>query len=414
MAEFEKNFIKVKGTQFERNGQPYRFVGVNFWNAMNLASQGPRGDRERLLRELDLLQSYGVNNIRIMCGTEGPDSEPYRIVPALQTAPGVYNEDLLDGLDFLLAQLHRREMHTVMCLNNFWQWSGGMAQYRVWANPEKNIPYPDIETGENFDAYENFTAGFYSDPQAVNYFNEHIEFIIGRTNGYSGIDYKEDPAIMAWELGNEPRGTNNMTDFYQWLNTTSSLIKSLAPHQLLTVGSEGTMEGITGTEFLKDHSFEAIDYTTVHVWIENRNWYDPANAQATYLQAVDTAAEVLKEHVQWALKLNKPLVLEEFGVARDEGKYDPSASVKYRNDFYGRMFEAVLQSVKMGDPLVGANIWAWGGEGRPEAPKCVWNTGNDFTGDPPHEYQGWYSVYEKDQATLALIKQYNKALEKWG
>lgn len=39
-------------------------------------------------------------------------------------------------------------------------------------------------------------------------------------------------------------------------------------------------------------------------------------------------------------------------------------------------------------------FWAWGGASRP---------GDDWLGDPPHETPGWYSVYDIDESTIAII-----------
>lgn len=58
----------------------YHINGANYWYAMNLGSNGPGGDRTRLDRELDFLQKYGINNLRIMAASEGPNSEPFRMV----------------------------------------------------------------------------------------------------------------------------------------------------------------------------------------------------------------------------------------------------------------------------------------------------------------------------------------------
>ena len=120
-------FINVNGKQFIRDGKPYYFLGTNFWYGMNLGSSGQGGDRDRLLRELDHLKKIGVKNLRVMGASEGPDTEPWRMRPALQVAPGEYNEEVLDGLDFLLAEMGKRDMVAIMCMNNFWPWSGGMA-----------------------------------------------------------------------------------------------------------------------------------------------------------------------------------------------------------------------------------------------------------------------------------------------
>src|SRR5215208_2363330 len=86
-------FVTVGGTEFRLEGRSYHFVGANYWQAMNLASRGPGGDRQQLLRELDEMKAHGITNLRIMAATEGPDTEPFRIVPALLEAPGVYDAE---------------------------------------------------------------------------------------------------------------------------------------------------------------------------------------------------------------------------------------------------------------------------------------------------------------------------------
>jgi hypothetical protein len=49
--------------------------------------------------------------------------------------------------------------------------------------------------------------------------------------------------------------------------------------------------------------------------------------------------------------------------------------------------------------------WGWGGSGRQRVPGAYWRVGDDFIGDPPHESQGWYSVYDGDTSTLELLRQ---------
>ena len=107
------------------------------------------------------------------------------------------------------------------------------------------------------------------------------------------------------------------------------------------------------------------------------------------------------------INLNKPLVLEEFGLARDNGSYDPCSTTTYRDLFYYAMFGEVYSSVVDGNAAVGANFWAWAGEGRPLVPYgSLWSPGNPWIGDPPHENQGWYSVYDTDTSTLNIISAY--------
>ena len=126
---FAGDFVTVKGTQFIRDGKPYYFVGTNFWYGPILGSEGQGGNRARLIQELDSLKSYGVNNLRILVGGEtGSDSANY-VKPCLQTEPGVLNDTLLAGLDFLLSEMGKRDMVGVLYLTNSWDWSGGFGFY---------------------------------------------------------------------------------------------------------------------------------------------------------------------------------------------------------------------------------------------------------------------------------------------
>ncbi|HCT23940.1 MAG TPA: beta-mannosidase, partial [Chitinophagaceae bacterium] len=129
-AQSKSAFVQVKDQQFLLNGSTYTFLGTNFWYGHHLGAY----DTARLIRELDRLAAMGVQNLRILGSSEGPDEEPWRMSPALQTKPGVYNEALLKGMDKLLVEMRKRNMKAVVVLNNFWPWSGGMAQYRVWVN----------------------------------------------------------------------------------------------------------------------------------------------------------------------------------------------------------------------------------------------------------------------------------------
>ncbi|MDX2285459.1 MAG: cellulase family glycosylhydrolase [Bacteroidia bacterium] len=403
-------FIRVSGRQFLRNGQPYYFMGTNFWYGINLAASGAAGDRDRLIRELDRLQEMGVSNLRIVAGSEGPDSEPWRMSPALQPEKGRYNPNLLDGLDFLLSEMGKRGMYAVVCLNNFWPWSGGMAQYLVWETGGR-IPYPPPAEGGDWGTYQEFTTGFYRNEAAMEAFDAHIRLLIGRQNPYTGRTYRDEPAIMAWELANEPRAVQEYEAYAAWIGRCASLIKTLDPNHLVTIGSEGrTSTKYAGTQFKKDHKIPGIDYSTIHIWVQNWEWFDPNRAQETYEDAVKKAIKYLKWHLKQSEALDMPMVLEEFGIGRDLDSYDPAAGTRVRDGYYEIMFSEVHRLAAAGRGVAGVNFWAWGGEGRPRAPKAVWQPGDDFTGDPPHEYQGWYSIYDRDASTIEVIRRYAQLL----
>jgi mannan endo-1,4-beta-mannosidase len=293
-------------------------------------------------------------------------------------------------------------------MNDFWNWSGGMPQYLVWAGAADSIPYPPPHPGGDWWKFQNFIAQFYSNEKAVELFNDHVRFIVNRRNSITGKLYKEDPTIFSWELANEPRGVNNQTDFLSWVDHTAGLIKSLDKNHLVTTGSEGNTSGTTsGTDVVKDHLSKNIDYATIHIWVQNWGFYDPAKPEVTYQPALDFALSYLQNQLKRAEQLNKPVVLEEFGISRDGNNHAEGSPVTIRDKYYAALFAAVSDNLKrQNNALAGANFWAWAGEGRPRVPNGMWQLGDNFIGDPPHEAQGWYSVYDTDNSTKQVIKKY--------
>jgi mannan endo-1,4-beta-mannosidase len=378
-------YVTVRGGEFMLGGRPYYFVGTNFWQGVNLGVNGSSGDRARLVEELDHLRRVGVTNLRVMASSEGPDTEPYRMAPALMIAPGEYNESVFDGMDFFLAEMGERDMKAVMVLNNYWHWSGGMAQYVSW-HEGTSIPYPG-----DWGAFMVYSAKFYGCAECQAWYRDHIATVIDRENPYTGLKYRDDPTIFAWELANEPRRYPDA-----WIDETAAYIKSLDPNHMVTTGSEGTPPG-ERQDFVDTHDGPGIDYVTIHIWPQNWGWYNPQNP-ASYTRAEENARDYFQDHVAGAATLGKPLVLEEFGLARDweplNDIYDPDSPTTYRDLFYAAMFGEVYASMSTGGPAAGDNFWAWGGQTRP---------GDDWIGDPPHEIPGWYSVYDTDESTLAII-----------
>ena len=406
-AQHRKGFVRVAGTHFYIDNARYTYLGTNLWYGMHLGIKGAEGNRARLRRELDRLQALGITNLRIMAAAEGPDHEKYRMKPALQTAPGQYNRAVFKGLDYLLAQMAKRDMKAVVVLSNFWMWSGGFPQYRQWANGGQ-IPYPDIEGGGTWAPFIKYAQGFYTDTAANALFLDFIQAVINRRNKVTLRKYKNDPTIMAWQLANEPRGYRAHVAYRQWLNHTAAYIKALDPHHLVSTGAEGnTGNTDAGVDLLLDNQSPHIDYATTHVWIQNWQWYNPEKP-TTYAHARQMTASYLADQIAKANTLGKPLVLEEFGVSRNGGSCNPAAPTTTRDSFYTLLFEQAARHFGQNGPLQGINFWSWGGEAKPADAGGMWQPGQPLIGDPPHERQGWYSVYHTDKSTLAIIAKYAK------
>lgn len=402
----QHSFVRVDGSAFTLEGKPYRFIGANFWYGMHLGA-GDEADRGRLIRELDRLQEIGVTNLRIMAASEGAAGSPYQNHPTVQSAPGIFNEQMLAGLDLLLSEMSKRNMKAVVCLGNFWMWSGGFSQYISWAN-KNEIPFPDVAGGGSWDQFINYTASFYSNKQAVQYYQDYIKMIVNRINSISGKSYINDPTIMSWQLANEPRGYSDVESYRKWIRKTSKLIQSLDKNHLVCIGTEGdTSTKSSGTDLYLDNKSKFLDYTTAHLWIQNWGWFDPKDTSG-YENALDQAKIYLDEQIRKAEKLKKPLIFEEFGISRDFGDFDPQSSTVIRDGFYHWMFDYTYQAMQHTQVVQGCNFWAWAGEGRPSSPGGWWKQGDDLIGDPAHELQGWYSVYDQDLTTLQLVRKFNK------
>jgi mannan endo-1,4-beta-mannosidase len=409
------DFVTIRNGRFELRGRPCFYIGASLWCSCYLADPKLAGGRQRMVRELDRLQKLGVTNVRILAGSE-TSSLAGAIPRGITPAPHDWDEDLLCGLDFCLAEMARRNMRAIPFLSNYWQWSGSFAQYVRWITGE-NIPDPDrpvMERG-NWGGFMKFSARFYSIPAAVDLYREYVTRLIQRRNTVNGRIYRDDPAIMTWELANEPRpGTDeaagSVSIFSKWVDETARLIHEQDPNHLVSTGSEGIWGCLKKPEiFVKVHETPAIDYVTVHMWLKNWGWLRNPQLSPEYEEAAARARDHVEQHNVIATEtLHKPLVLEEFGLPRDHEKHDPGSPTAARDDYFGRMFNQVVESCKAGRALQGANFWAWGGEGRSGAGKP--DSAAALTGDPFCEPQGLNSVFDTDASTQAVVIEANKKL----
>jgi hypothetical protein len=138
--------------------------------------------------------------------------------------------------------------------------------------------------------------------------------------------------------------------------------------------------------------------------------------------------------------LNKPLVIEEFGLPRDEIVRDggtarrgdgekgrenhpaaeaatpllrkegsflfaPGSPTSLRDKYYRTIFSYVGKG-----PIAGANFWAFGGTARPKKGQVFWKSGDEYTGDPPMEEQGLNSVFDVDRSTWRVIRSASRSI----
>lgn len=405
-----QSFIKVNANgQFIRDGQPYYFIGTNFWYGAILASEGGGGDRERLHKELDFMKSIGIDNLRVLVGVDGKNPIETRILPALQEEPGIYNDTILSGLDYLMNELRRRDMTAVLFLNNSWDWSGGYSMYLQWAGYGEP-PIPEID---GWPAYMKYARQFQQSDSAKALFSKHVDFIVKRTNRYNQLRYIDDPTIMAWQIGNEPRAFSkeNKNTFMHWMSDVAAQIKSLDPNHMVSSGSEG-LQGCEGdiVLFEKIHSDPNIDYLNIHIWPYNWGWVKNDSLKELLPEAKNKTKAYVDKHIAVAKKYAKPIVLEEFGYPRDNFSFIKNTPTTLRDEYYRYVFDLVHKAKNHNGLLAGCNFWAWGGFANHTLGHMFWEKGDDYMGDPVQEEQGLNSVFITD-STIKIISEANKQLK---
>ncbi|MDF9747285.1 glycoside hydrolase 5 family protein [Natrinema salsiterrestre] len=292
-------FVETDGTEFVAGGEPVYFNGANnFW-----ITHEYEGTRQRIDDVLDLYRELGIDLVRFWAHGEGKDGPL-----ALQPEPGEYNEEALQNLDYLIEAARERGIRLIATLVDNWDHEGGMLQYAEWAGGESR--------------YE-----FYTMDETREMYRTHVETILTRENSISGIEWREDPTIMLWELANEPRleqddvpadmdslePPEHREILGTWFEDMSAYVKALDGNHLVSTGSEGHYYGTwedeypdgnwDGQDYVAHHSIETIDACSFHLYPDH--WNVPLEEGAEYIRnrVVDAHEEI-----------GKPAYLGEFNV----------------------------------------------------------------------------------------------------
>ena len=139
----------------------------------------------------------------------------------MQTAPGIYNEKILHGMDFVMDEAHKRGLKLIWVIADNWYKVGGIDSYVNWGGSSSH-------------------ADFFSSPAIKKIYKNHITFLANRVNSINGRKYSTDPTIFAWDLANEARcqGCGN-APMQSWISEMCGHVKSVAPNALVGIGYEG-------------------------------------------------------------------------------------------------------------------------------------------------------------------------------
>lgn len=297
---------------FELEGKPFCFSGTNNYYLI-FKSKKMVDDvfRQMIALDLKVMRFWGYLDIGSLDGSvrhvdgDGHKENVYFQYWDKETGAPAYHEgpNGLERLDYVLHTARKHGVKVILVLTNNWKEFGGIDQYVVWYGLEHHHQ-------------------FYTDERVKKAYKAWVSHLVNRVNSIDGTPYRDDPAIFAWELANEPRCKNfsefdavegwDTSTITKWAGEMSSYVKSLAPNHMVAVGDEGFLDnrvrdhGFYRGEDGVDHealtALEHVDLGTFHLYPDN--WGTGLRFSTNWI----------KDHIDVAQKLGKPTVLEEYGV----------------------------------------------------------------------------------------------------
>lgn len=339
-------FVRVNGDNFEVNGQRFIAIGWNQWEVLEQASDAgpparhlPLPGREHIIRVFNEGVATGMKVVRFWAHTI---TKGY----AAQKSAGVWNENILESLDFVMDEARKRGLRVILVLADNWYSVGGVDQY--------------VEMSPTASKHQDF----YTDQNSRRLFMNMINTITNRRNSINSRRYGDDPTIMAYNLVNEARCQGCQPQIIgQWVNDMCTFLKKRAPNTLVGLGYEGFFDlsdseeeralnpGIGGSTWAAEegqswarHSkLKCIDFASIHVWPDN---WQP--------KTVTFMRQYIQSHIDMAARsFNKPFLLEEFGkIVEDRSTFSE------RNKYFAAAFDLAEQNARQGK-LAGSLFWHW-------------------------------------------------------
>lgn len=284
---------------------------------------------------------------------------------ALQVSPGHFDERVFKALDRVLVEAGRHGVRLILSLANNLEAYGGKTQYVRWA----------WEEGVGLSASND---SFFFDPAIRDYFKVYLKTLLTRKNHLTGVEYRDDPTILAWELMNEPRCTTDLSGdtLQRWIEEMAAYVKSIDRKHLLTVGTEGfygptsppskqdVNPGIWkdnnyGSDFIRNAKIPDIDFASIHLYPDT--WL--LKQHATAEEKLEFAKRWVASHIEDGdTELGKPVLTTEFGLSRRAQGFDPS----HRDVLYRAIYDIVYGSAARGGAGAAAFVWQLAPEGMEE------------------------------------------------
>ncbi|KAF9688001.1 hypothetical protein SADUNF_Sadunf02G0151700 [Salix dunnii] len=290
-------FAKTNGTHFVMNNRPLYLNGFNaFW--MMYMSSDPC-TRSKVTSAFQQASKHGMNIARTWAFSDGGNDKP------LQISPGIYNEDMFEGLDFVVAEARKHGIYLILSLVNNYKDYGGIPQYVEWAR----------ERGQQLSDNDEF----YTNTAVKEYYKNHVE---------------------------------------DWVHEMAAHVKSIDNDHLLEIGLEGFYGDskkesnpgnyLFGTDFISSNQIPQIDFATIHLYPEQWLLNSSEDEQASFVD------RWIEAHIQDSSSvLGKPLIIAEFGWSSRL----PGYTQQKRDSYFVKIYSDIYNSVTGGGPFSGGLFW---------------------------------------------------------
>lgn len=285
-----QGFVQRCGNKLVLDGKEFYF------NATTCKNHGYSITTENIDNQFNTrVLPYDVNAIRWWIfgwchykSTEYPEGVGCDWQMALNPEPGVFDETQFQVLDYIVQKAELEGIKLIFTLGSTWYHTPGIPYLVAQVESAINdIAAERRAKGDN--AYADqivslFNAGrtqelgyllghdwgdygpFWSNEDIKGYYKEWLDAVILRTNTITGRQYKDEPAIMCWELVNEGRNycwrrecENNDTrwdarlaavaESKAWYCEMADYIKSMDPNHLISTGEDGFLNiGVLGLQ----------------------------------------------------------------------------------------------------------------------------------------------------------------------
>ncbi|KAL4757688.1 glycoside hydrolase 5 family protein [Aspergillus foveolatus] len=314
-ATARKGFVTTKGDKFQLDGKDFYFAGSNayYFPFNNNQTDVELGLSAAKKAGLSVFRTWGFNDKNVtyiedglpQYGGEGAGTTE---VVFQWWRNGTSTIDL-EPFDKVVSAAAKTGIKLIVTLVNNWADYGGMDVYTV------NLG-------------GRYHDDFYRLPQIKKAYKRYVKEMVTR--------YRNSPAIMAWELANEPRcgadGVRNLPAsdectpelLTSWIDEMSTYVKRLDPHHLVTWGGEGgfnydsddwAYNGSDGGDFEAELKLKNIDFGVFHSYPD---WWS---------KTVEWTNKWIVDHARAARRVGKPVVHEEYGWLTPQGRLDNLGTV---------------------------------------------------------------------------------------